>query len=264
MWENRNRKTAILTTVLLTSALIIGLIGSPHMALAQEDDNAVVAAEQAVPNDELSQLEEDVSVEESATAQLTVYRRATTYPEYLEKFTEIVRPNKEIIVPAENIVNTTTDIEVLYDYEGVPGRSVRTGERGYVEWQVEVEEAGFYNIEVMYYPVVGRSAPIQRAIEINGTRPFLEAGYLTLPRTWGDAGPIEEDIYGNQLRPRQVEKPMWRTQALSDPSGYESLPFLFYFEEGTNTIKLEAISESAIIHSLRLYQHEAPRPYAEV
>lgn len=264
MWENRNRKTAILTTVLLASALIIGLIGSPHMALAQEDDNAVVAAEQAVPNDELSQLEEDVSVEESATAQLTVYRRATTYPEYLEKFTEIVRPNKEIIVPAENIVNTTTDIEVLYDYEGVPGISVRTGERGYVEWQVEVEEAGFYNIEVMYYPVVGRSAPIQRAIEINGTRPFLEAGYLTLPRTWGDAGPIEEDIYGNQLRPRQVEKPMWRTQALSDPSGYESLPFLFYFEEGTNTIKLEAVSESTIIHSLRLYQHEAPRPYAEV
>lgn len=76
-------------------------------------------------------------------------------------------------------MNTTTDIEVLYDYEGVPGISVRTGERGYVEWQVEVEEAGFYNIEVMYYPVVGRSAPIQRAIEINGTRPFLEAGYLT-------------------------------------------------------------------------------------
>lgn len=260
MWENGNRKTAILTTVLLASALIIGLIGLPQLAWAQD----AVVTEQTAANDENALLENEAADAASATAQLTAYRRAISYPEYLDQFPEIVRPDKEIILSAVNIVDTTADIKILHDYEGMPGLSVQIGERGYVEWQVEVEEAGFYNLEVLYYPVLGRSAAIQRAVEINGTRPFSEASYLVLPRTWGDEGPIESDIYGNHLRPRQVEKPVWRAQALTDPSGYESLPFLFYFQQGTNTIRLDAVSESVVIHSLRLYQHEAPRPYAEV
>lgn len=83
-------------------------------------------------------------------------------------------------------------------------------------------------------------------------------------RSWGDAGPIEVDIYGNQLRPRQIEIPRWNTAAFVDPAGYERFPFLFYFKEGTNTIRLEAVSEALIIHSLRVFQYEKPLPYTEV
>lgn len=242
MWENGNRKAAILTTVVLALILIF-CTALPQWVGAQTDGDTPAG---------------------SATAQLTAYKRAISYPEYLAQHREITRPDREIVIPAEALSNLNAEIELLEDYEGMPGKSVLTGERGFVEWEVEIEEAGFYNIEITYYPVTGRSTPIQRAVSINGARPFSEASYLILHRTWGDAGPIEVDIYGNQLRPRQVEKPRWRSEVLSDPTGYENLPFLFYFNEGTNTIRLEAVSEAVIIHSLRLFQYEAPKPYAEV
>lgn len=259
MWEIGNRKAAILTTLLLALALALATT-LPQLVEAQAD-NAPQAAAEASAEPETP---DSNSITGSAVEQLTVYRRAITYPEYLAKYETIVRPEREIVIPAVSLSNLDAEIKLLYDYEGMPGISVQTGERGFVEWEVEVEQAGFYNIEVTYYPVTGRSAPIQRALEINGSRPFAEAGYLILHRTWGDAGPIEVDIYGNQLRPRQVEKPRWRTEVLSDPSGYEVLPFLFYFEEGTNTIRLEAVSEAVIINSLRLFQYEVPPLYAEV
>ena len=75
MWENGNRKTAILTTVLLASALIIGLIGLPQLAWAQD----AVVTEQTAANDENALLENEAADAASATTQLTAYRRAISY-----------------------------------------------------------------------------------------------------------------------------------------------------------------------------------------
>jgi len=298
MRGNRNRKTAIFVVILLASVLVFGIMTVRSFVMAQEDTNAVSesqteviiepvaesaestdAAElaEAVSESEVEVVEEfnedaesdeiDLIINtdvESATSQLTAYKRAITYPEFLAQFVEIRRPNKEIIIPADSYSDATTEIEFLTDYAGMSGTSVKTGERGYIEWQVEVEESGFYNLEITYYPVVGRSSSIQRAVLINGAQPFAEAKYITFPRTWGDAGPVETDIYGNHLRPRQIEKPIWQSVAVKDPSGYESSPFLFYFKKGINTIRLESVAEGMIINSLRLFQHDDPRPYAEV
>ncbi|HHX01437.1 MAG TPA: extracellular solute-binding protein [Firmicutes bacterium] len=260
MWEIRNRKAAILTTVLLAFVLLLST-GLPQLVGAQTDSSSQAAEATEALAEGTPDGNDDVG---SATAQLTAYRRAINYPEYLAQYDEVVRPDREIVIPAVSLSNLDTEIKLLYDYEGMPGISVQTSERGFVEWEVDIEEAGFYNIEITYYPVTGRSAPIQRAVDINGTRPFSEAGYLVLHRTWGDGGPVETDIYGNQLRPRQVEKPLWRTEAFIDPTGYENVPFLFYFKEGTNTIRLDAVSEGLIIHSLRLFQYDEPLPYEEV
>ncbi|HKM17904.1 MAG TPA: ABC transporter substrate-binding protein, partial [Limnochordia bacterium] len=260
MWGNRNRKAAILTTMLLAFVLAFGIISLPHLVGAQADnDPQAVAAEDSAA--EVPDGDDSIG---SATAQLTAYKRAITYPEYLAQYPDAVRPDREILIPAVSLSNLDAEIKLLYDFEGMPGISVQTGERGYVEWEIEVEEAGLYNIEITYYPVPGRSASVQRAVAINGVRPFSEAGYIVLHRSWGDAGPIEVDIYGNQLRPRQIEIPRWNTAAFVDPAGYERFPFLFYFKEGTNTIRLEAVSEALIIHSLRVFQYEKPLPYTEV
>lgn len=274
MWENRDIKTAILTAVLLVLVLLSGIMVIQQHVSA-ETDNIITGAEELeaaeVEEVDLTQTDlEEVDLdaaeptEESATRQLTVYQREITYPEYLAQYPELVRPNKEIYIAADSYRNATTEVTVLEDYAGMSGNSILTGERGYVGWEVEVEEAGFYNLEITYYPVTGRSSSIKRDILINGKRPFSEAGYLTLHRVWGDGGSIEIDINGNHLRPQQVEKPIWQSVALWDPLGYEQEPFLFYFEKGTNILELQSVSEGMIINSLRLFQAKEVLDYKQV
>ncbi|NMB39567.1 MAG: hypothetical protein GX994_08400, partial [Firmicutes bacterium] len=289
MWENRNKKTAILTAVLLVLVLLSGIMVMQQHVLAETDntltseegteveiypeleasEEAAEEAEEAEVDPSQTEFDEVDSdaveiVEESATEKLTVYEREITYPEYLAQYPDFVRPNKEIYIAADSYNHATTEAVVLQDYAGMPGNSIQTGESGCIGWEIEVEDAGFYNLEITYYPVTGRSSPIKRAVLINGKRPFAEAGYLTLHRVWGDGGPVEIDIYGNHLRPKQVEKPLWQSVAVWDPLGYEQEPFLFYFEKGTNVLELQSVSEGMIINSIRLFQAKDILDYKHV
>lgn len=255
MWEHGNKKSAI-TAVLLVLGLLIGVMIVPQAILAQETSEAV--------EEEPDVDQTDIPEQPTAVSQLTVYQRGITYPEYLAVHPEIVRPDKDITIPAFRYVDATADVELLHNFSGSRGVSVKIGERGYVEWEFEVEEAGYYNIAIDYHQVEGRSSSIERGIEINGEKPFAEAGFLTLFRVWGNEGPVEIDIYGNHLRPRQVEKPIWQSVTLSDPLGYEAEPFLFYFEPGINSIRLVSVAEEMIVHQIRLFQSEKPVEYHQV
>ncbi|MGB4187578.1 MAG: hypothetical protein WBK33_07160, partial [Limnochordia bacterium] len=76
MWEIGNRKAAILTTLLLALALALATT-LPQLVEAQAD-NAPQAAAEASAEPETP---DSNSITGSAVEQLTVYRRAITYPE---------------------------------------------------------------------------------------------------------------------------------------------------------------------------------------
>lgn len=189
---------------------------------------------------------------------------APTYREYLAAVPEPVFPEHAVPISAVSFRRATARTEVLPQYEGYPGLAVWVDEQGMIEWNVWVEEAGLYNIELCYYPAPGRSTAIERSIEVNGQLPFASAEYLVFRRVFGDAGPSRFDAAGNEIRPRQVEQPMWQTVFLSDAEGYEQNPFFFYFQRGWNTIRLHSRAEPMIIGHLRLCQAPVPQPYAQV
>lgn len=186
------------------------------------------------------------------------------YREYLAGIQEPVYPRREVLIPAVAFARATGKTEILFRHGGYPGLTVWTDEQGMVEWDVWVEEAGLYNIELTYYPAPGRSTAMERSIAVNGELPFTGAEYLVFYRVFGDAGPSRFDAAGNEIRPQQVEKPMWQTVFLSDSEGYEQHPYFFYFQEGWNTIRLVARAEPMIIGHLRLCQAPLPKPYAQV
>lgn len=187
------------------------------------------------------------------------------YDEYLEQYQEqgALQPQWEILVQAEEFTSTDMPIELL-PLAGADGLAVATIEQGYIEWEVEVPEAGLYNIGLRYYPIKGRGTSIERAIEINGLRPFEGAGYLSFSRIWGDAEPIRMDNQGNELRPLQREYPMWREQVLQDSMGDYLEPYKFYFDAGKNTITLRSRRESVAIDYLRLFQVQESPAYADL
>lgn len=192
--------------------------------------------------------------------------RDDMYSQYIEKHKDKSRPDTEIIIQAEDFTHVEgMEVEVLDEFLGATGKVIKTEESGTIEWEVDIAEAGLYNIAIRYYPVEGKSSDIERELYINDEIPFQEAATLTFPRTWdNELDEIQSDNRGNHLRPRQVEKPIWMEMDFQDSEGYYTEPFLFYFEEGINKISFVSAREPMVIDYIKLYQVEEIPTYKEV
>lgn len=162
-----------------------------------------------------------------------------------------------------------------FDYVSSEGEHVRfdsyegeddvllTDESGSVTWSFDVVESGYYNLNLNYYPYEGKSTSIERSIMINGEVPFEGAETISFYRIWGNEGEIKQDVNDNDIRPSQVEKPMWTSSTFNDHVGYVNDPYLFYLEEGENTITLTGVREPMMIKSLEVLSVSTTPSYLE-
>jgi ABC-type glycerol-3-phosphate transport system substrate-binding protein len=141
---------------------------------------------------------------------------------------------------------------------------IKTDDTGFIEYTVNVPEAGFYNLEMEYFPIESRGVDIERALYINGEIPFLGAELITFNRIWGDhPDGIRTDNQGNQIRATQIEIPRWETARFTDSQGYVIEPYKFFFNQGENTILLRAVNEPVAIRRLELAPVRVIPSYAD-
>lgn len=238
---------------IMFAAIALLLMLPASLNLQVDASEKVVSSEEQLPGD---------SGADSGTAAFNQDK----YIAYLSKHKEASRPDREIIVQGADYSRIEgVGFKKLSGYEGMTGQALLTGESGKVEWDVHVTEAGFYNISMLYYPAPGKSSAIERALYIDGQLPFREAAFLQFDRIWGNQqDQLVADNQGNDLRPRQIEKPSWNEKAFQDSDGYENEPFLFYFSAGEHKLTLESSREPVVIKQLRLYKQPELLPYEEV
>lgn len=191
------------------------------------------------------------------------YLQSSDYYQYKMNFTQTYPQNQRIEVLGHWYQSLVGDHEVLDSYEGKE-HVLLTQDTGTVTWDVYVPEAGFYNINLKYYPYPGKSSMIERALYINGEIPFNGAANITFHRIWGNAGEVRQDMFGNDIRPSQIEKPMWTQSLFVDSIGYVNEPYAFYFQQGGNTITLEGVREPLLIDSIELLSVTSLKTYEEV
>lgn len=133
-----------------------------------------------------------------------------------------------------------------------------------VEWEVEVPQAGLYEITVEYYPIEGKRSSIQRDIRIDGAFQYVEARRIFFERTFKDAHAPRQDNRGNDIRPPQVEVRSWMRKTVEDADGMFSEPLLFYFHEGVNRLAMYAHREPIAIASITVHSPARYPKYAEV
>lgn len=185
-----------------------------------------------------------------------------SYEIYMESH-EAVYPEEELVLAGGAFAEASEGFEYLADYMGMGNSCVLTAEEGSVTYEVNIKTAGFYNLQLTYYPVDGKNNDIGRAVYINGEIPYDEAKYLEFTRIWQDAEEITRDSRNNDVRPKQVEAPAWITTYCMDSDGFYSDALYFYLEEGTNTITIESTQEPMVIGQLVLKQEESSISYAE-
>src|SRR3989339_809726 len=139
---------------------------------------------------------------------------------------------------------------------------ILTGETSSVRFNVDVNQSGYYHIEVSYFPVEGKSSRIERELKINEVTPYRAAQKLSFARIWvSQTEGFTQDRNGNDIIPRQIEEPRWVSQTLKDSEGLIKEDLRFYFEDGVNTLDWIAYKEPMLIESITIYQKEDLNSY---
>ncbi|MBQ9143089.1 MAG: extracellular solute-binding protein [Lachnospiraceae bacterium] len=250
--------------ILLAAAMTLG--AAPQTALKAE-------AATDITTEEYQELVGTYSIDDS----IPIFSEyAASYP--------AVYPDKEYRIAADSYVRyeeagVAVTPEILQDYENVPGggASVVTTEEALVEYEVNIEESGYYDLSLIYYPIEGKSSSIQRAFFIDGKLPYGEMSLVELNRIWNNdvtefttdkKGVVvkawEKDNQGFDVKPGTVEIPEWVESYLYDSNGYVTDPLSVYLEAGEHTLTIMSMREPMLLHEIILNNSEKVADYATV
>ena len=203
------------------------------------------------------------------------------YADYLAQQEEI-RPDVTVEIDAADYLryednDRETEPELFENFEGMAGTAVLTSENSLIEFEVEVERPGFYDLSLVYYPVAGKNSAIQRSIFLDGALPYEELSLVEFQRVWKmdvpealpNADGIEtvswvKDNQGNDLKPASKEIPQWIESYVYDSEGYVTTELSLYLSEGTHTITLTGLREPMLLRSLILSNRTNAEDYASV
>lgn len=201
-----------------------------------------------------SYLEYNSPTDQTIVSELAYYD-ISEYYQYIDSHDRVFPSTETISVEGVDFTDSSGD-EIIYGfYEGVD-ESVFMDETGSLTWEVTVPQTGYYNLNVNYYPYPGKSSSIERTLYINGEIPFDGANNIIFHRIWGNATDVIQDLNGNDVRPSQIELPRWTSTIVNDSVGYIDTPYMFYFEQGVNTITLESVREPMLIESIEVMSVE--------
>ena len=203
------------------------------------------------------------------------------YNEYVASY-PATYPEKEIVISAADYVRYEeageTASPITYeDFEGAPGggKSVYTSEEALIEYEFTVEESGFYDVSLLYYPIDGKNSEIQRAFFIDGALPYGELSLIEFQRVWTNSvselvtdenGILvknwEKDNQGNDVKPGTLEIPEWVESYLYDSNGYIVTPLNIYLEKGVHTLSIVSQREPMLLHQIILNNSKDVVDYA--
>ncbi|TVP85994.1 MAG: extracellular solute-binding protein [Acholeplasmataceae bacterium] len=185
------------------------------------------------------------------------------YQQYLERH-PMERPVETYtlgLLHLEEATSTGYDIIDGTPY-GKPGNLILSEEIGKIDFVIDIDQPGYYNLAFHYFPIEGKSSRIERAIMINGEQPYRAAGRIAFSRIWvSETAGFRQDVNGNDVIPRQIEAPRWIDRVVTDSEGLVKGSLLFYLDEGMNTISLEAIKEPILIGHIHIFQDAAMPSY---
>lgn len=205
--------------------------------------------------------------------QHTADAESTNEPYYMDKLAEWIKAgatsehDSKMIISAANYVRTSDGAHVqVSEVDGksnVLNWSLQNNE--WVEYEVNVAQAGLYQMNVTYRPVVDSThkRSIMMNVTFDGKNDFLESKSITLDRHWIDPDKITLDTNGDQIRPMSTDISSWMTTALRDSGGAYVEPLKWYLTTGKHTLRFTS-SEPMALASIELTAPKQVADYATV
>lgn len=178
-----------------------------------------------------------------------------SYLYYAEKYSDVICPDTAIAVVGADAVASQGAEVTVGEYEGRPDCLIWNNGTGEVTFTVDVPQDARYCLGLNYFAVSGKGSSIEYSLFVDGKHPFSDCASVSFPRYYKYANDtFSRDSNDNELRPEQVDVPMWCFSPVMDEEGLYVDPYSFYFTSGTHTITLKALRDGIVISSLVLYK----------
>jgi len=194
------------------------------------------------------------NADEDSDTTVSIYERLPYFSEIYPSYPQVY-PDKSVKLSIKGADSLKNEQKIV---EGRNGEDALLWDAAQetVTWVADVPQAGQYVLEVGY-KILGTSGQnAVRSLKINGETPFFEAEKIVFYRQWMDSGDTIVNSVGDEVRPNVVEKTGWQTVKVRDSSGFYGEPLVFYFDEGTNEITMQYLTQDMVIDSMVL------RPYS--
>lgn len=187
-----------------------------------------------------------------------------SYSQYDLLYQNAIRPNAQIEVLGADAVSSNEAVVEIGDYDNVNDCLIWKNGKGNISFNVNVSEAGRYVVGLNYYSVTGTGSSLEYAFMIDGEYPFDDCANISFPRYYKySVDEFLKDTNDNELRPEQVDYPMWCFANIIDNDGIYTNPYEFYFSEGNHTLTFSALRDGIVISSVILYNPEKTPSYKE-
>jgi ABC-type glycerol-3-phosphate transport system substrate-binding protein len=218
-------------------------------------------AEQVVKgtSDETSQgIRQTTDVETETNTQTT----RIDYSQYLKQVPSKYATQEIVIAGANYTAYEGTEPSIVEDEE--KGKSVSLHKDNAISWAFNAPDDGLYQLTVLYYPLAYSGDSIVCDILLDGQIPFAESENVPFERNWVNDNEQKFDIFGNQIRPTQIEQSVWMEKTVTDASGMTEGTLHYYVSAGQHMLSLNIKSEAMLVHSITFSPVEKFRTYAEV
>ncbi|GIN74884.1 ABC transporter substrate-binding protein [Bacillus sp. J14TS2] len=208
------------------------------------------------------------AAEENTEVDLSAYVEPFYY-DVLEGWNEegIQSGTDQIDIKAKDFAEKSEEASFTIDsYAGKDEIVLWKEAAGWIEYEVDIENEGLYEIAMDYIPLSQESGGSRQSlifsISINDSIPFKEARSIEFRRQYKDREP-QYDEEDNQIRSLVEEISDWETDYFRDP-GANVKPLQFHLEKGKNTIRIQPQREVAAIESFTIQPPTSYPTYEEV
>ena len=240
--------------------------------VATTTDSAATETEETVT---VTELEKYADIGNNIDEKYMTYEagKYTNYLTFLKHFSDqyIIKDKINVDIKTDVYDMKNTELKGVEDHFGTNKDALVIGQEGYVDFTVNVEEAGLYHLAFDYLPIVNQPIDIEVSFLIDGGVQYKESTTFMFNRLWADDKTKDEngnwpmrDLNDNEITPEQVEVLRWTNYTIHDVSFSSDSDLLFYFSEGTHSIKINVLRQSLALAGVTLGGAEEVKSYSDV
>ena len=186
----------------------------------------------------------------------------SSYAEYIKKYGSYNTLKEKITLSVDSIAEGD-NYSVESNLYGNASKAVIMNDKSSVIFNFHMPDSIICNIAVKYLSMSKSNGVIEQSLEIDGDVPFDEAETFSYERLWKKNEKTKKDTLGNDIKPSTEEYKNWNTEIISDSSGYTTDAFVFAFEKGEHSIKLNGVRGEVAIETITLQPISDIKKYDE-
>lgn len=189
------------------------------------------------------------------------------YEGYISDRSDMLNGKKDFIIAGGSFKSSSgVKARAYTDLSGKKYENCAVNEKdgALADYTFNITEDGLYNLYLLYAPVTDDGNALKLGIKIDGEYPFDEASNLELSRWYVNDGDIRTDEFGNEYLPSQRADNSFSDIYVTDYSGSQISPYLFYLTKGEHTVTLTFEDSRLAVARLGFKAPESVPTYADL